>query len=146
MSPNTFLKLRQWKRYFYLIMKTQWMVTFSLRKPSLCLCQFVMLGQPFFGTFSRWRNGSKIKLANPIVVAIPYAIKRIDDYLCRTFTQKWCETFKRGFWSLWYFNFVDEVDVAAVADTLSENLRIVDKMMKVEFSNWMIESGMETIY
>lgn len=31
--------------------------------------------------------------------------------------------------------FVDVVYIAAAADTLSENLRIVAKMMKVEFSN-----------
>jgi len=30
---------------------------------------------------------------------------------------------------------VDALHAAAAADTLSENLRIADKMMKVEFSN-----------
>jgi len=31
--------------------------------------------------------------------------------------------------------FVDVVHAAAAVETLSENLRIADKMMKVEFSN-----------
>ncbi|AES96440.1 RNA recognition motif [Medicago truncatula] len=130
-------------------------VIFNLWMPSLLLCQFVMDNR-FMGRFLDVEMIQK-KLVNPTVVTRPYAVKKnrrlIVSNLHPKMTKKHLiEVFlpfgifdevsllSRGDGVV---QFVDEVNAAAAAETLSENLRIADKMMKVEFSN---ESGTETIY